>query len=248
MNKLNLIQNEINFIKNQTKVKCLFTDGLIEKEDDFKINLYLLLEKDDYKDSCKLINRIFMEYDELLLNTEKNNTFSYYYENKYNINVYYLFDYEVKLYDSIVSINDPFGLIHNFKVNSLAFTNNEYTKLINKLIFDLYKFYNLYCQNDSLYAYKKSLDLMENFILIYRGFYDSVNAKKGYQDLSKTLDKRKYQYLLEIVRIFKMDLYLDGVQIIINEVEKIIYSLPINILALLNLDLFKFVRNLILSL
>ena len=120
--------------------------------------------------------------------------------------------------------------------------------MINNLIFDLYKFYNLYYQNDSLYAYKKSLDLMENFILIYRGFYDSVNAKKGYQDLSKTLDKRKYQYLLEIVRIFKMDLYLDGVQIIINEVEKIIYSLPINILALLNLDLFKFVRNLILSL
>lgn len=248
MNKIDLINDQINLIKNQTDIQCVFTDGLIEAEDDLRINLYIFVEKEKYNVISDYVNKIFLNFDEILLDIHKNYKYSYFYENKYCINIFYLFDYDVKIYDSIIPISDPNELIHNFKISSLPYTNNEYTKLINSVIFDLYDFYNYYSQGDSLFAYKKSLDIMQQFVLIYRGFNDSLNSKKGFKDISKTMDKKKYQYLLEIIKIFKINLYLDGVQVIINELDKIINSLPINILALLHLDLYKLERKLIFSL
>ena len=83
--------------------------------------------------------------------------------------------------------------------------------------------------------------------MIFRGFYDSMNAKKKYKDC-KTMNQKFYNNLLGLIKSFKYDSIIDNMQMMINEVDKMINQLPVNIITLFNFDFYTFTRKLIFSL
>ena len=184
MKKLDLVNKQITSIKEYPLIKCIFTDNIIYNDNDLKINLYLYINQTEYNEVYKIISNEMELYNILVHNIDKNDdnalVSSYYYENSLNINIYYLFNYNYLIKNNIVSLYDPYNILNNFNSQKFPLTNKEFANSIDLFCEQLYEVYNLYIQDDKLGAYKKALKTQEIFVLIYRGFYDSMNAKKKY--------------------------------------------------------------------
>lgn len=251
MKKLDLVNKQITSIKEYPLIKCIFTDNIIYNDNDLKINLYLYINQTEYNEVYKIISNEMELYNTLVHNIDKNDenalVSSYYYENSLNINIYYLFNYDYLIKNNIVSLYDPYNILNNFNSQKFPLTNKEFANSIDLFCEQLYEIYNLYIQDDKLGAYKKALKTQEIFVLIYRGFYDSMNAKKKYKDC-KTMNQKFYNNLLGLIKSFKYDSIIDNMQMMINEVDKMINQLPVNIITLFNFDFYTFTRKLIFSL
>ena len=62
------------------------------------------------------------------------------------------------------------------------------------------------------------------------------------------MNTKFYNNLLNLIKIFKYDTMIDSVQLMINEIDKMINQLPVNIITLFNFDFYTFTRKLIFSL
>lgn len=251
MKKIDLVNKQVSIIQEYPLIKCIFTDNLIYKEDDLKINLYLYINDVDYEDIYKLIFNAMESFDVLVHNVNKNEEDAYissfFYENNLNINIYYLFDFNYVVKSNIITLHDPYNIVANFNSQKFPLTNKEFANYINIFCEKLYDLYNVYIQDDKVGAYNQAIKVQEVFVLIYRGFYDSLNAKKQFNDC-KSMNVKFYNNLFSLIKSFKLDTIIDNVQLMINEVDKMINQLSVNVITLFNFDFYTFTRKLIFSL
>ena len=161
------------------------------------------------------------------------------------LRAYVLIDLKINIYNEIYKLYDPCNILDSFKISKLPFTNLEYAKKIDEfstLLFDLYR--SILC-NDKLLSYNIALKIQNVFILIYRGFYDSLNSKKEYAAINKTMDEKYYLNLINKIKYFRYDNFFDYIREYIKEVNGIIDKLPINIITLFNIDFYTYTKKLI---
>jgi len=251
MKKIEIINQHINRIQECSLVKCILTDNLIYNDIDYRINLYLFINEEESNEVYKFVSNVIDSYNVLVHNINKYednvDISSFYFENNININIYYLYNFEYVIKNNIVPLYDPYNVTSNFKSKKFLLTNKEFADLIDSFCEYIYSAYNYYIQGDKLAAYSKSLNAQEDFILVYRGFYDSMNAKKGFVDC-KSMNIKFLNNLMNIIKAFKYDAIIENIQIMINEVDKMINQLPVNIITLFNFDFYTFTRKLIFSL
>lgn len=242
MKKINLIKQQIDAIIEHNLIKFMFST---EDDNSFIVDLYLLINESDHHIIKENVNNTLSNYNILLLHKDYYNISSFYYENEFNINIHYLFDLSFKFYKNIIILYDPFNLSREFKLSSLPYSNNEFANLIDDFSVSLYDYYQCVLKNDNLLSYFNAHLVLEKFILIYRGFYDSLNAKKKYENISNTMHKDYYNKLEQIVYLFNKDNYEKGIITTVYEVDKIVNCLPVNIITLFNIDFFMFMKKLI---
>lgn len=251
MKKIDLLNKQIITIEDCSLVRCIFTDNLIYKEEDLRINLYLYINKVGFQEVFKIVNDLMFSYNVLLHdehNQNENHDFStYYFENGLNYNIYYLYDYSYFTKNNIVSLYNPLNIIENFNTQKFPLTNKEFANTIEKFCKEVFEFYNLYIQDDKIGAYSKVVLSQKVFVLIYRGFYDSTNAKKEFID-TKLMNIKFYNNLLILLKSLKFDNMLEHIQMLINEIDKMINQIPVNIITLFNFDFYTHTRKLIFSL
>lgn len=248
MNKLDLIKNEINQILDINIIKAVFATENINNDDECSIDLYLYISQDEYKLIHNLVSNIIRKYNNLIFEkiTKVNNYYknSFYYQNAININIYYLFDFKIKIYNKIIPLYDPYNLTNDFKITPLPYTNMEFAKKIDEMSILLFNEYQSLLKNDKILSYNIAQKILNAFILLYRGFYDSLNAKKEFVDIDETLGREKYIDLINIIKLFRFDNYLNSIREIIKEIDIIINKLPVNVIALFNIDFYDFTKNL----
>lgn len=249
MNKIETIKNFVDEFINLNIIKSIFSSNNIFDANDCLIDLYLLTDEDNQKDAIYFVNNIMNNYGLVIFNKNQKYTnyikSSYYYENSLLVNIYYLNNLKINIYNEIYKLYDPCNILDSFKISKLPFTNLEYAKKIDEfstLLFDLYR--SILC-NDKLLSYNIALKIQNVFILIYRGFYDSLNSKKEYADINKTMDDKYYLNLINKIKYFRYDNFFDYIREYIKEVNGIIDKLPINIITLFNIDFYTYTKKLI---
>lgn len=146
-----------------------------------------------------------------------------------------------------------FKISHNVKVlinkNNLeipcndALTNKELIIQINKFIYSLIDYYNARKQEDTIYSFHKTIKIVDNFIIIYRAFFDSYNAKKEYKDLRKTMDKKNYANLETVLKNIKFGQTIETVLILINIVDQLIKNLPLTLLNDIDVGFYNLIKK-----
>lgn len=252
MKRLITIKEQLDLIKDSDLIKALFTTSSINNDNLSNIDLYLLIREEQFQKVYSFVNNLFKDYNYLIHSDTKkvDNHFitRLYYENCLNINLFFLFDLDLKLYEDVVILNDPYNLIVDIDISQLTLTNIEFANLIDEYSSVLYEYYNSILLNDKLLSYKYALKLQEIFVLIYRGFYDSMNAKKEYKSINKTMNSSFCNVLTNIIKLFRYDSFSEGIRHTIIEIDKIINELPINIITLFNVDFYNFSKKLIFNL
>lgn len=248
MNRNELINEGYNYIKQCELIKCLLVEDNINNENDLIINLYAYINQDDYSIVLSHIHKYFYSHHGLLLDKHSDFKSSYYYETKLNININYIFGFNISSFNNVLCLHDPYDLYKHFIVLPLTYKKSEFIVRLNKLSIFMYDFYNSYQLNDQIYYYKKSLEIQDCYVYIYRTFYDSINAKKGYKDLYNMSQDKHFEYIYELMKYFNYDDCLDGIKIIIKDIDKMISNLSVKMLASFKLDFYNFVKELIISL
>ena len=207
------------------------------------------MEAENQKDCIYFVNKIMNDHNMVLYNKNQKftnyNKSSYYYENSLLINIYYLNNLNVSIYSEIYKLYDPYNILDSFKMAKLPYTNMEFAKKIDDfslLLFDLYR--SVLC-NDKLLSYNTALKIQNLFILIYRGFYDSLNAKKEFNYINKTMEDKYYLNLINKIKYFRYDNFFDYIREYIKEINDIIDKLPINVITLFNIDFYTYTKKLI---
>ena len=249
MSKINLIKNQIDEIICSNLIKSIFTTENIKNDNDCTIDLYFLIDEKQLKMIYKYINTIMTTDNNLLFDKSYKSVnyykTSYFFENATNINVYYLYDLNIKLYQNIIIIHDPYNLLSSFSVSELPYTNIEFAKKIDEFSLLLFELYNSVLKNDRVLSYSISLKIQNQFILIYRGFYDSLNAKKENKQLQETMKKESFYYLTDRIKLLRFDSFFDAVRQYIKDIDLIIEKLPVNLIILFNIDFYNFSKKLI---
>lgn len=240
-----LLKQCIDYIESNPEIKCIFTDDNYNNESCIVNNLYVYINKSDYLSVFNDINSFLYNNEYLLMDRQYEYLSRYYYEDFYNINIIYIFDFDLNICDKIISIYDPYNLFDNFVTITLPFKNIEFVNNMNDLLIIIYDFYSYYKTKDFTYSYKKALEIEELFVYIYRGFYDSLNAKLGFNNLSSTMTNNYLNNLIEIIRYFDYDNYVTAVKFVIKELDKIIDKLSINLLSSFKLDFYKYLKKII---
>jgi len=247
--KLNLVKNQIDELKNNNLINAIFTTNSAYSDNDCTIDLYLFINKELFNVISGFVDKLFLSYDNLLFKKEEISNqcvkHAYYYENSININIYYITQLNIKLYQEIEIIYDPNNFLKKLPKLILPYTNLEYAKLLDEfsaLLFDLYK---CVLQDDRLLTYNHSLKIQEVYIKIYRGFYDSYNAKKEFKEINKTMDKSAYQNLINRIKLFRYDSFHDAIKNCIYDIDNIVSKLPINVISLFNIDFYNYSKKLI---
>lgn len=240
-----LLKQCIDYIKSNEEIKCLFTDNNYNNENSIINNLYVFIDKNDYISVFDDINSFLFNNEYLLMERQYEYLSRYYYEDFYNINIIYIFDFDLNICDEIINLYDPYNLFDNFSLIKLPFKNIEFINSLNDLLIIIYDFYNYYKVKDMTYSYKKALEIEELFIYIYRGFYDSLNAKLGFNNLQSTMNSKFLNNLIEIIRYFDYDNFIVAIKIVIKELDKIIDKLSINLLSSFKLDFYKYLKKII---
>ena len=249
MNKIEIIKKFVDEFININTIKSIFSVNSIFDNNDCMIDLYLLVNEEDTKDVMTFVGNIMNNYNSLIYNKnlkfQNYNKSCYYYDNSLMINIYYLNDLNVKIYSELYKFYDPYNILTSFKISKLPFTNIEYAKKIDEfssLLFDLYR---SVLSDDKFLSYNIALKIQSNFILIYRGFYDSLNAKREFFAINKTMDEKYYLNLINKIKYFRYDNFFDYVREYIKEVNEIIDKLPINVISLFNIDFYTYTKKLI---
>lgn len=248
MDKQTILNKVLSEIVDSDLVNCCYTDETVMDERDPNINIYCITSREKLELFLKY-QKSFLDKDLITIHTRiEKNCFSVYYEDGLIINIYNFIDINSCVKGKIYPLFDPNEMLINCKVQNYALTNAEYAKCFDDFSCALVDFYNATKKKDFIYSYKLSLNILDIFMLIYRGFYDSLNVKQQYKNTATTINPNFYKRLVAIVSNYKLESFVNGVMLSINEVEKIINVLPINVVTLFNFDFFNYAKKLIFSL
>lgn len=247
MNKRNVVDILLNEIVKSELISCCFTNEAIYDEI-ASADLYCITSSEKLSFFVKYQNDFLYLFDNLIHSIYKNNCLTGYYEDGTIINIYCYSNFDFTVYGKIVPLFDPYNLLSNFKSRSFAYTNLEFAKKIDEFCCVCFEYYDICKQNDKIAQYRKALDIQELFIQIYRIFYDSLNSKKGSYGISKTMNSKYVDNLVNFLKLFKFDYNIDAVKIVMNEINKIVDCLPVNVVSLFNIDFYNFTKKLIYSL
>lgn len=245
MKDYNFFDELIEYLKLNDLIKCVFTDDNYHNNINLIDNLFVYIDKKNYNIVYEYIHNYLFNESNLLADYHYNFLSRYYFENNCNINIIYTFDFDLNICSEIINLYDPYNLFLNFKTLNLPFKNIEFINNLNDLLVILFDFCNYQKNKDNIFAYKKSLEIEELFVYIYRGFYDSLNAKKGFSDINKTMNNNYYIKLIEIIRYFDYDNYIVAVKLVINEIQKMIDKLSITMLSSFKLDFYNYIKKII---
>lgn len=132
----------------------------------------------------------------------------------------------------------------NIKIpNNDALTNHELINNLNKLFYNLIEFIDARKTKDSICSFHKTIQVIDTFIVIYRAFFDSYNAKKGYESLKKTMSQKNYDNLESILKKIKFENNLESILIITSIVDQLIKNLPLSILNDIDVGFYNFIKH-----
>lgn len=132
----------------------------------------------------------------------------------------------------------------NVKVPSNdALTNNELISQLNKFFYSLIEYYYARKTDDNIYSFHKTIKVVDEFLIIYRAFFDSYNAKKGYNNLKKTMDKRNYSNLETSLKGIKFGQTIETVLILVNIIDQLIKNLPLTLLNDVDVGFYNLIKK-----
>ena len=152
-------------------------------------------------------------------------------------------DENTQIEGKIYSLFDPYEILTVNNQRSYAFTISEFSKKFDEISVLLLEYYNSCIMKDRLLAYSKTLEIQKIFVYIYRGFYDSINAKRGYSDISISIGQNEQYKLENIIRLFTYDNFIEAVNIVLKELNNIVNSLPVTVISLMNYNFFVYVKE-----
>lgn len=245
MNKHNVITNVLNNIIKTNLVNCCFTNYTVYETNDSNIEIYCVSSDEKYNLFTKYQESILANYNSLLHLKNIQNGIVGYYEDGTIIRLYTYKDLNFQVYGKIYSLYDPYNLLSSFRQKSFAFTNNEFANKINELCVCYFEYCNSIQKSDKLLSYYKAMDIRDIFVDIYRGFYDSLNARKGYKDTNLTMQEGFKNNLNTIIKSFTFDNYQNAIKLVTIEMDKIISGLPVNVVALFDIDFYNYTNKII---
>lgn len=221
--KMKLDDNIIGLYLSQESENILFLNCLIEGDIKRFLNHYL-----DFFITIKPIIHYELANNSIFVYYENNLFLKFECSNNYKIN------HNVKMLINKNNIQIP--------IND-ALTNKELIIQINKFIYSLIEYYNARKQEDTIYSFHKTIKVVDNFIIIYRAFFDSYNAKKEYKDLRKTMDKKNYANLETVFKNIKFGQTIETVLILINIVDQLIKNLPLTLLNDIDIGFYNLIKK-----
>ena len=245
MNKKEIINNALSEIVQLNLIKCCFTDESALNTNHKTINLYCITTKDRYETFISEIDNLKFCSSVRIYKKIENNKFTFFYDNGVIIVLSVFTDENTQIEGKIYSLFDPYEILTVNNQRSYAFTISEFSKKFDEISVLLLEYYNSCIMKDRLLAYSKTLEIQKIFVYIYRGFYDSINAKRGYSDISISIGQNEQYKLENIIRLFTYDNFIEAVNIVLKELNNIVNSLPVTVISLMNYNFFVYVKELI---
>lgn len=221
--KMKLDENISGLYLSQESENILFLNCLIEGNIKRFLNYYL-----DFFLTIKPIIHYELADNSIFVYYENNLFLKFECSNNYKIN------HHVKMLINKNNIEIP--------IND-ALTNNELIIKINKFIYSLIEYYNARKLDDTIYSFHKTIKVVDEFIVIYRAFFDSYNAKKEYNDLRKTMDKKNYSNLEVVLKSIKLGQTIETVLILINIIDQLIKNLPLTLLNDIDVGFYNLIKR-----
>lgn len=238
----------IDYLFNIDYVKTCYISGSITRDENtkFPIQLNLLVFEEDK--AIELIKSSLSKFEQetnTLIHIFNYDTKFIILDHEANIvSINIVSDFEIKNEGKIEVLFDKTDLLVDNLENNDTLNIKEFSQLINKLCIESTYLYNYTNANDSFLSFKTSLNILDLFVKIYRGYYDSYNAKMGYQRIDTLMDKKYITELIDIMKFFKINSFMDGVLVVYNKLDEIIKQLPINIVSLINIDVYQLSKKL----
>lgn len=245
MNKQEIINNILNEILQLNLITCCFTDESVFNMKHKTLNVYCVTSNERYDVFVSTQDKIIMNKSLKIHSTFNKNCYTSFYEDGSVINLYCYTNIDFQVDGKLYSLFDPNNMLSNYKQRSYAFTNIEYAKKFDDVCVLLLEYYNSCIMKDRLLAYSKTIRIQEIFIDIYRGFYDSINARRGYSNINLNMNENDIIRLERIVMLFTYDNFMNAILAVMKELTIIINSLPIHVISLLNFNFFNYVKDLI---
>lgn len=227
---INSIQDKFN---TDSRIRCLYinyiSDNFIDMHAIVDIKPSLLLNKYlDFILSIATIIHYELLEDELIV----------YYENTIFLKIKFTLTNNINKNVKVVFNKDNLNIPSND-----ALTNNELIKNLNKYYYHLIEYIEAKKQKDSICLFHKMTKVLDTFIVIYRAFFDSYNAKKEYNLLKKTMDKHNYSNLESILKKIKFDNSYESILMITSIVDQLIKNLPLSLLNDIDIGFYNFIKN-----
>ncbi len=228
-----LLNNIIEYLKKDKHLNSLFL------VDDNAIKRFYCVVQNDIK---KFISEFiaYLESQDSIIHYDQieNNLHIYLNDGLYLI--FMIYEHHLKITTKCEVVFDKLNL--TIPEND-TLTNKEFSNNLSEYFYLLLEYLNARRNNNLFLAFNMTTLIINKFIIIYRAFFDSYNAKKEYKEINVTMNNSQLENLEIIFKSLKFENTLESVLLMINMIDQIIKNLPIVLLKNIDVGFYNNIKK-----
>lgn len=228
-----LLNNVIEYLKNNKYLNSLF---LIDEN---KIKRFYCLILNDIK---KFISEFisYLETQDLIIHQDFiGNTLHVY----ANDDLYLVFTISQEHLEITKNCEVIFDKLNTNIPDNDALTNKELSNNLSEYFYLLVEYVNARRSNNPFLTFNVTTLIIDKFVIIYRAFFDSYNAKKEYKDINVTMNNSQLKNLEIIFKSLKFENTFETILLMINFIDQIIKNLPIILLKNIDVGFYNNIKK-----
>ena len=250
MKQYDIINGFISELKNKNLLKCAFLEGSYarKREDEYSnIDFHLVLLDDDFFDNYykrlskygKIIYHKNIDNREIIIVFKKDINES---DVNLKINIHISDIKDINTNNDVLVLYDKDKLLDNIDF-SLSYTYQEIGKMIDDIALLSLDFIRMYKRGDIAIMFDIVKKIEYNYIAILRYSKDKASAKLNKKEILSIIDKDEKINYINILKKMKIDSLKEDVQLILDEVAKLLPYLDLNVASEFDYDFFNYIVN-----
>lgn len=227
------LNNVIEYLKNNKYLKSLF---LIDEN---KIKrFYCLIQNDINKFTSEFIS--YLEAQNLIIHYDLIENTLHVYLNDGLYLIFTISQNDLKITKKYEVIFDKLNIS---MPDNDALTNKEFSNNLAEYFYLLVEYVNARRNINPFLTFNITTLIINKFIIIYRAFFDSYNAKKEYKEINVTMNNSQLENLELIFKSLKFENTFETILLMINIIDQIIKNLPIVLLKNIDVGFYNNIKK-----
>lgn len=228
-----LLNNVIEYLKNNKYLNSLF---LIDEN---KIKrFYCLIQNDIKKFISEFIS--YLETQDLIIHQDFIGNTLHVYANE---DLYLVFTISKEHLEITKNYEVIFDKLNTNIPDNDALTNKELSNNLSEYFYLLVEYVNARRSNNPFLTFNVTTLIIDKFVIIYRAFFDSYNAKKEYKDINVTMNNSQLENLEIIFKSLKFENTFETILLMISIIDQIIKNLPIILLKNIDVGFYNNIKK-----